>query len=165
MSDIDLSKIIKIHEPTIDAPVPKMGAGLLGASDIFQEISIRLPEFMKPLRYFLVGVAYTAGDIIGRQFFKETAGTKTPPGYYGHGLILSLPAVFLGRIAADMVGGSPPVKALVIGTVANLFMQVRHLFEGPGFSWTMFIINEVLLVPLSLIVAGDESAVLGRYGN
>lgn len=161
---LDLSKIIKLHTPTIDAPVPKMGAGLAG-SDMFSEMSGRLPEFLKPLKFIVVGAGWTFGDLVGHQFFPATEGEKTPAGYYGSLLLFSIPALIVGRMAADVFGGPPLFKAVVIGTVANAAMQIRYLFGGfsKGFNWTNFMVHEALLVPLSLLIAGDDDSILKNF--
>lgn len=158
--NLDLTKIIKLHSPTLKAPVPKMGAGLAG--DMFSEMGQRLPELVRPLKFFVVGAGWTFGDLLGHQFFPATEGEKTPPGYYGSILVLSIPALLIGRVAADFVGGPPLLKAVVIGTVANAAMQIRYLFGSfsKGFNWTNFMIHEALLVPLSLLIAGDEDSIL-----
>jgi hypothetical protein len=157
--DIDLAKIIKLHVPTLEDPVPKMGAGLAG--DTVSEVSSRLPEFVRPLKFFAVGAGLTLGDLIGHQFFVPTEGAKTPPGYYGSLLLFSVPALLIGRAAADFLGGPPLLKSVVIGTAANAVLQLRYLFGGfsKGFTWTNFMIHEALLVPLSLLIAGEEESI------
>lgn len=158
----DLTKLIKLHSPTIDSPVPRFGAGLgEGISGTFSELQTRLPEFIRPLKYLVVGVGLTAGDLAGHQFFDVLEGSKTPKGYYGSLFLFSIPGLIIGRAAADAIGGPPMLKAVVIGTVANIAMQVRYLFGGfaKGFNMTNFLIHEALLVPLSILIAGDDEAI------
>jgi hypothetical protein len=164
MSDTDLeklAKIVKLHEPTLKAPVAKMGAGLAEIGMV-SEISSRLPEFIKPLKFFVVGIGLTAGDLAGHQFFPVLEGDKTPKGYYGSLLLFSIPALIVGRLAADIIGGPPMLKAVVIATAANLAMQTRFLFGdfAKGFNMTNFLIHEALLIPLSILIAGDDASML-----
>lgn len=159
----DLTKLFKLHTPTIDAPIPKFGIGLGdGTPGVFAEVQSRVPEFIRPLKYFVVGIGLTAGDLIGHQYFDVLEGNKTPPGYYGSLILFSIPALMIGRVAADFIGGPPMLKAVVIGTVANLAMQTRFLFGNfaKGFNMTNFLIHEALLVPLSILISGDDAAIL-----
>lgn len=159
----DLTKLVKLHTPTLDRPVPIMGAGLEGVGDITSEISVRLPEFTSPLKYLAVGAAWTAGDLVGRQFFESTKEDGTKKGYYGARFLFSIPALALGRMIADFIGGSPMVKALVIGTVANVALQGYFILaDFEEFNLTSFLLHESLLVPLSLLVAQEGDAILKK---
>lgn len=146
----DWTKIFKIHEPTIDTPIPKVGAGLMGMEDLFQEVTSRVPEFVEPAKFLGVGAVVTAGDLIGRQFFEGSAGPKTPDGFYQKELLWSVPGLLLGRIISDVVGGPAVVRALVLGTIANgvIFTAAKD------FGFSTFLVREALLVPLSLLIVG-----------
>jgi hypothetical protein len=163
---MDLTKFIKLHTPTLDAPVPKLGIGLGdGVSGLFAEAKDRFPELVRPLKYLVVSAGLTAGDFVGHQFFPVLEGDKTPPKYYGSLFLFSIPALLIGRVAADALGKiiptHPMAKAVVIGTVANIAMQVRYLFGNfpNGFNLTNFLIHEAILVPLSILIAGDDEAI------
>lgn len=159
----DLTKLIKLHAPTLDAPVPKFGIGLGEGIGVVSELQARLPEFIRPLKYIVVGAGLTAGDLVGHQFFPDVlGGNKTPPGYYGSLLLFSIPGLIVGRVVADLIPGAPPMlKAVIIGTAANLALQVRYLFGNfpKGFNMTNFLIHEALLVPLSILISGDDEAI------
>lgn len=162
----DLTKFIKLHVPTLDAPVPRSGSGLAdGGFGLLSEAKERLPELKTPLKYAVVGIGLTAGDFVGHQFFPVLEGNKTPSGYYGSLALFSIPALIVGRVAADALGKiiptHPMARAVVIGTVANLALQVRYLFANfaSGFNLTNFLIHEALLVPLSILIAGDDEAI------
>jgi hypothetical protein len=160
----DLSSIVKIHVPTLDFPVPKLGAGLEGVTDFFDEVKRRIPELVWPLKLVAVGAGFTLADLVGHQFFASTKAEKTPTNYYGTVFLFSIPSIMMGRIASDLIGGPNFFKAFVIGTVANVLIQLRYLFtDMPSeFNWTNFLIHEAVLVPLSYLVAGDESSILGK---
>jgi hypothetical protein len=146
----DWTKIFKVHEPTINMPIPKVGAGLMGMEDLFQEVTTRIPELVEPVKFFGVGAVATAGDLIGRQFFESSAGPKTPDGFYQKELLWSVPGLVLGRIISDVVGGPAVLRAFVLGTVANgvIFTAAKD------FGFSTFLVREALLVPLSLLIVG-----------
>ncbi len=122
----------------------------------------RLEEFVEPLKFFLVGTAWTVADLIGHGFFEATAGEKTPAGYYGSKLLYSVPALIAGRLLSNQVGGSQFARALTIGTTANALMQLRYLGILGGepfprdFNIAVFLLHEALLVPLSFLITGKE---------
>lgn len=135
---------------------PKLGATAI------DEIKERAWEFEEPLKFLAVAWGWVAGDLVGHQLFKATEGAKTPPTYYRNKLLLA-PVLLLGaRIVSDLVGGSPFVRALTIGTTANLAMQVKYLTSGlsPEFNAEVFLLHEILLVPLSLLIVGKPGQVL-----
>jgi len=159
----DLTKLVKLHVPTLERPVPIMGAGLEGIGDITSEISARLPEFISPLKFLMVGTAWTAGDLVGRQFFESTQEKKTPSKYYGSRFLFSVPALAIGRVVADLVGGPSLLKAVVIGTTANILLQGYFILaDFESFNLTSFFLHEALLVPLSLLIAQEGDAILKK---
>jgi len=159
----DLTKLVKLHTPSLDQPVPIMGAGLAGVGDISSEFSARLPEFLLPVKYLAVGAAWTAGDLVGRQFFKDTKEDETKKGYYGARFLFAVPALAVGRVVADLVGGGPMIKAVIIGTTANVLLQGYFvLADFENFNLTNFLLHEALLVPLSLLVAQEGDAILTK---
>ena len=159
----DWTKIFKIHEPTVNDPLPKMGAGLMGLDDLFSEVTSRFPkEFILPAKFFGVGAVATVGDLIGRQFLPSSAGSKigekgTVEGFYGTELLWSVPGLVLGRLISNVVGGPPILRALVIGTVANgvIFTAVKD------FTLPTILVREALLVPLSLLLVEKDKAAQG----
>ena len=147
----DIAEFIKLHIPTIDAPVPKMGAGLVGVGDFAQEFTGRLPEFVMPGKMALVGAMATTGGLIGRQFFEGTVGQKTPAGFYGWDLLWSIPAIMGGKFIANAMSGPPILQAIVLGTVANGILQFKNAMSGQ-FTMNSALVSEALLVPLSLLL-------------
>lgn len=131
----------------------------LGAANILEEFKARAPEFVEPLKFALVDAAWVAGDLVGHQLFKATEGKETYDGYYGKKLLWGLPFLLAGRLLSDyVVKGSPFIRALTIGTTANLLMQVRYLLSlGPQFNITVLLIHEALLIPLSYLIIGDPT--------
>lgn|SRR3990172_3101074 len=147
----DIAEFIKLHVPTIEAPVPKMGAGMVGIGDFAQEFTGRLPEFVMPAKMAFVGIAATTGGLIGRQFFEGTVGQKSPAGFYGSDLLWSIPAIMGGKFVADALTGPPVLQAIVLGTVANGILQFKNAMTGQ-FTMSSALVSEVLLVPLSLLL-------------
>lgn len=153
--------------PEVALKLPKTVASIGDATGgVFEEVQTRLPEFVTPLKFFAVAGGWTGLDLFGHQFFDVTAGDKTPPGYYEKKMIWAVPALALGRIVSDFMGGPQIFRAFTIGTVANSLMQLRYLFtRDKDFNLTVFILHETILVPLSLLIAGKSRSDLLAYGK
>jgi len=167
----DLTKLFKVHVPTLENPLPKMGGGLLGSgpSEIYGEMAARLPEFVLPLKIGFVGAAATFGELVGRQF-TDTAGKadpgkagdpRTPEGYYGGAFLWSIPALALGNAFTKFVlpEGSPDIlKAALLGTLANGALSLALALTHAKFETVPFLVREALLVPLSLLIVKGPPA-------
>jgi len=167
----DLTKLFKVHVPTLENPVPKMGAGLLGSSpaEIYGEVANRIPEFILPLKIGFVGAAATFGELVGRQFTdmagKADSGKvgdpRTPAGYYGGEFLWSIPALALGNVITDYVlpKESPDIlKAALLGTIANGAMSLALSLGHAKLEVVPFLLREALLVPLSLLIVKGPPA-------
>lgn len=135
-----------------------MGAGVLS---VFPD---RAYEFVEPLKFLAVTAGWVGGDMIGHQLFETTKGPNTKAFYYGNKALWSIPFLLAGRLFSDyVVKGNQLARAATIATTANLLMQVRYILESPvPFNITVFLIHEVLLVPLSLLITGPSPAT-GKY--
>lgn len=130
--------------------------GLEDIGDSFDEVKGRMPEFVEPIKFFSVAIAWTGGDLLGHQLFDITKGDKTPENYYRNKLLWAPPALLIGRIISDFFGGPKIIRAVTLGTAANLIMQARYLFtQSKEFNLTVFFIHEILLVPLSMFITGE----------
>lgn len=145
---------------------PRWAPAQLGQRGFFDEAKSRLPEFKEPLEFLLVGAGWVAGDFVGHEIFEVTKGSKTPPYYYGNKFLWSIPFLLAGRLLSDHVVKGPDwVRAVTIGTTANVLMQLRYLFSGysADFNLAVFLIHEAMLIPLSFLITGP-SPVTGFYG-
>jgi hypothetical protein len=128
----------------------------LGQGGFVDEIKVRLPEFIEPIKFFAIGGAWVVGDLIGHQLLPATAGKNTPDNYYRNELIWAVPALAMGRLTSDWIGGPNVLRAIILGTVANGLMHVRHLFgQSYDFNVKTFMVHEAILVPLSLFIIGE----------
>lgn len=143
---------------------PKWGPPGLGATNIIDEAKRVLPEFKEAGNWFLATGGFVASDFVIHQLFPNTREEKTPPGYYSNKLVWTIPALLVGRLLSDyVVKGSDLVRAVTIGTTANLVLAVRYLKSYPlEYILTVGAIHEALLVPLSLLITGP-SAVTGFF--
>jgi len=141
-------------------PAPRPWAPAKLGANIVTEVKERLPELKEAGNFFLVTGAFAAGDLALHQLFPNVEGKKTPSGYYGNKLIWTIPALLAGRLASDyVVKGSNFVRALTIGTIANLILGYRYITSSPpDQALTFLAIHEALLVPLSLLITGPGAA-------
>ncbi len=146
-------------------PRPWMPKPGLGTPNVLEEFKRVLPEFKEAGNWALVAGGWVAGDVILHQLFPVTEGEKTPPYYYGNKLVWAIPTLLIGRLVSDyLIKGSNVVRALTIATVANTAMQVRYLTGNytPEFNLAVFLMHELLLIPLSFLITGP-SPVTGFY--
>lgn len=149
---------MKPYRPSSLAPAPRLRGRALGAA-ILDEAKTRAWEFVEPAKFLLVDTAWVAADLVGHQVFDITEGDKTYPGYYGRKWLYGIPFLIVGRLLSDhVIGGSPFIRALTIGTTANLLMQVKYLLSlQPKFNITVLALHEALLVPLSFLIVGKDN--------
>lgn len=133
----------------------------LGQSNILKEIGGRLSELEEPLKFMGVSLGWIGGDLIAHELFETTKGARTPSTYYKNKLLLAPAFLIAGRIVSDLIGGSKLIRALTLGTTANLLMQAGYIMSyPPDFNLGVFLIHEVLVVPLSLLLVGRPGQVL-----
>lgn len=132
----------------------------LGATDIVTEAKRVAPEFKEAGNWLLVTGGFVLSDFLLHQVLPNTEAEKTPPYYYANKLIWTIPGLLIGRLLSDyVVGGSNFVRALTIGTTANLVLAVRYLKSYPAkYILTVGTLHELLLVPLSLLITGPSPA-------
>lgn len=133
-------------------------APALGATNIFDEAKRVLPEFKEAGNWLLATGGFVAGDFVIHQLIPHTAEEKTPPFYYSNKIVWTIPGLLVGRLLSDyVVKGSTFIRALTIGTVANLVLAGRYLKSYPlSYLLTVAGIHEALLVPLSLLITGPS---------
>lgn len=126
--------------------------------NIVDEAKTVAPEFKEAGNWLLVTGAFVAGDFVIHQLIPHTAEEKTPPYYYANKVIWTIPSLLVGRLVSDyVVKGSTFVRALTIGTIANLILAVRYLKSYPlDYLLTVGTLHELLLVPLSLLIVGPS---------
>ena len=141
-------------------PSPALGANIL------EEMKERLPEFKEAGNWFLVTGGFLVGDFVLHQMFSVTEGAKTANFYYGDKAIWAIPGLLIGRLISDYVVKGPKLlRAFTIATAAVTLLQARYLKTYPkDFNLAVFLMHEVLLVPLSLLITGP-SPVTGFYGG
>ncbi len=140
---------------------PSWAPARLGASDVLKEIGSRLPELVEPLKFMGVSLGWIGGDMVGHELFETTKGARTPPTYYRNKLLLAPTFLLAGRLVSDLIGGSPLIRALTLGTTANLLMQGAYIMSyPPDYNLAVFLIHEALVVPLSLLLVGRPGQVL-----
>jgi hypothetical protein len=129
-------------------------------TDVVQEAKRVAPEFKEAGNWLLATGGFVAADFLIHQLLPITAEEKTPPYYYANKLIWTIPALLVGRLLSDyVVKGSDFVRALTIGTTANLILAVRYLKSYPAdYILTVGAIHEALLVPLSYLIIGPSPA-------
>lgn len=147
-------KLASIMTPfSIPEPLSLLGDTVKNSSD---NIRKGLAEMKDPAKFFGVAAGWTALDVVGHQLFPATAGEKTPPGYYGRKMLWAVPALAIGRIVSDTVGGNRVARAFALGTVANSLIQLRYLFTASKeFNLLVFLMHEAILVPMSMLIVGD----------
>lgn len=128
------------------------------STNIIDEAKRVAPEFKEAANWGLVLGGFVGGDFVIHQLFENTKEEQTPPYYYSNKLIWTVPGLLLGRLISDyIIKGSDLVRAITIGTTANLVLGVRYLKSYPiGYLATVFGIHEALLVPLSLLITGPS---------
>lgn len=147
---------IALYKPAWAPARPRMGAG-----DILKEVAGRLTELEEPLKFFGVSLGWIGGDMVGHELFEVTKGARTPFSYYRNKLLLAPTFLLAGRIVSDLIGGSNFVRALTLGTTANLLMQGAYIMTyPPDFNLAVFLIHEALVVPLSFLISGRPGRVL-----
>jgi hypothetical protein len=130
---------------------------MLGSPDFGTDVAEGFKSLKEPLNFFLVSGGWLAGDIVGHQLFEATRGAKTPGLYYRNKLLLAPVFLLAGRILSDVIGGPPLARAATLGTTANLLMQIKYLLSYPAeFNTIVFLLHEMLLVPLSLLIVGKQ---------
>lgn len=131
---------------------------LLGATNILTEAKRVAPEFKEAMNWLGVTGAFVAGDFVIHQILPNTKEEHTPAAYYSNKLVWTIPGLLAGRLLSDyVVKGSTFIRALTIGTVANLVLAVRYLKSyPPGYILTVGAIHELLLVPLSYLIVGPS---------
>lgn len=126
-----------------------------------EEVKSRLPELEEPLKFIGVSLAWIGADLIGHQVIPALEAERTPPTYYRNKLLMAVPFLIAGRVVSDVIGGPPAVRALTLGTTANLLMQISYLFSYPAdFNLGVFLLHEALVVPLSYFLIGKPGRVL-----
>lgn len=127
----------------------------------WDEIKGRLPELEEPLKFMGVSLAWIGADLLGHQVIPPLEAERTPPTYYRNKLLLAPAFLLAGRVVSDVIGGSPAVRALTLGTTANLLMQISYLFSYPAdFNLGVFLLHEAIVVPLSYFLIGKPGRVL-----
>ena len=161
MKPLTLPPPAKGRKPFAYTPAtPRPWAPARLGANVATEFKQRLPELKEAGNFFVVTGAFAAGDFVLHQLFPNIEGPKTPSGYYGNKLIWTIPALLAGRLVSDyVVKGSNFVRALTIGTVANLLLGIRYIKSSPPDQAATFLaIHEALLVPLSLLITGPGAA-------
>ena len=131
-------------------------ASPLGQRTYGEEVKARLPEFVDGLAFPAIAGAWTALDFLGHDLFEVTRGENTPPYYYRNKIVFGTATLAVGKIAADVLGGSTLLKAFTLTTVANALLQFRYLFTlSPEFNLAVFLIHELVLFPLSFLLVGQ----------
>jgi hypothetical protein len=130
----------------------------LGATNIIDEVKRLAPEFKEAGNWLLATGGFVAADLLVHQLFPNTREEKSPPYYYSDKLIWTIPALLVGRLLSDyVVKGSDLMRALTIGTTANLVLSIRYLKSYPlDYILTVGAIHEALLVPLSYLIVGPS---------
>lgn len=127
----------------------------------WQEIKGRLPELEEPLKFIGVSLAWIGADLIGHQLIPTIAAERTPPTYYRNKLLFAPVFLLAGRIVSDLIGGSPVVRALTLGTTANALMQAGYLMSYPAdFNLSVFLLHEAIVVPLSYFLIGKPGRII-----
>ena len=133
----------------------KMLQSMGDASAAVQEVTDRLGEFVEPLKFFGASLAFTGADLVLHQIFDPTKGEKTPKEYYRNKALFSVPLFLGGRLLTDAIGGPPLARAAVVATLVNSVLQLRYLYKySPSFNLAVFLIHEVLLIPISFLIIG-----------
>lgn len=130
----------------------------LGATNIWEEAKRVAPEFKEAGNWFLVTGAFVASDFVIHQLMPVAREENTPPWYYSNKLIWTIPGLLLGRLISDyIIKGSTFVRALTIGTTANLVLAGRYIKNYPlDYLIQVGGLHEILLVPLSLLIVGPS---------
>lgn len=131
---------------------------LLGATNILTEAKRVLPEFKEAANWFGVAGGFVAADFVIHQLIPRAAEERTPSFYYSDKLIWTIPGLLIGRLLSDhVVKGSTFIRALTIGTTANLVLAARYLKSYPvDYILTVGALHELLLVPLSYLIVGPS---------
>lgn len=151
-----MAQLVKVRRPSVAPPVG--GLGRIGAmgGDTMQAIDRGIEEFVPVIKFGTVALGWVMGDLVLHQLFHTTAGHATPPGYYGSKLLWSIPVLIAGRVASDLIGGTPFVRALTIATVATSLIQIQYLQTATvDFNFAVFFIHLSVLTPLCLLIAGE----------
>lgn len=129
-----------------------------------EEFKARLPELKEAGNWFLAAGGFWVGDLILHELLPNIKGPKTSIFYFGNKAVWAIPSLLAGRLVSDyLVKGSTLVRALTIGTIANLILGVRYIQTYPLDQLLTFVaLHEALLVPLSLLIVGP-SPVTGFY--
>lgn len=127
----------------------------------WQEIKGRLPELEEPLKFIGVSLAWIGADLVGHQLIPTIAAERTPPTYYRNKLLFAPVFLLAGRLVSDLIGGSPVVRSLTLGTTANALMQVGYLMSYPAdFNLSVFLLHEAIVVPLSYFLIGKPGRII-----
>src|SRR5262245_53512913 len=104
----------------------------MAATNIIDEAKRVSPEFKEAGNWFLVTGAFVADDFVAHQLLPVAREENTPPMYYSNKLIWTIPGLLLGRLISDyLIKGSTFVRALTIGTTANLVLAGRYIKSYP----------------------------------